>query len=335
MRLLVLGGTRFLGRAVVDSALALGWQVTTLTRGESGEPPPAVDARHGDRTTPEGLAALGGGEWDVVVDTCGFVPRDVLASARALYDRAAHYVYVSSVSAYPSWPAQVVTGATPTHDCAPDAGPDDGDYGVLKAGCERAVTSVFGEAGSTIARAGLLAGPHDYTVRLPWWLARFARGGEVLAGGDPGQPMQLIDVRDLASWMLLRNPGAFVATSPPGSSTFGGLLASCARVTGSDARVAWVPDGFLTEAKVEPWTELPLWSPPADAPNTWTADSAPARATGLVARPIEETVADTWAWMTEVGVERAVGSRYGHGIDPVKEREVLAAWLGSGPSAER
>jgi hypothetical protein len=140
-----------------------------------------------------------------------------------------------------------------------------------------------------------------------------------------------VDVRDLAAWMLRcgekRIGGAFVATSPPGSSTYGRMLGACAEVTGSDAKVAWVPDAFLAEQKVQYWGELPLWSAPAEAPNTWTADSSAAQAAGLVTRPIEETVAATWAWMTEVGVERAVGTRDGHGIDPAKEREVLAAWL--------
>ncbi|MCW2505919.1 MAG: NAD-dependent epimerase, partial [Actinomycetia bacterium] len=182
MRLLVLGGTRFLGRAVVDAALARGWQVTTLTRGESGAPPAGVRALTGDRTTAAGLAALDGGEWDVVVDTCGFVPRDVLASARALHGRVDHYVFVSTVSVFAGRPADQITAQSPVHDCEPDAGPEDGDYGQLKAGCERAVASVFGDA-ATLVRAGILMGPHDNTVRLSWWLARVARGGRVLAPG--------------------------------------------------------------------------------------------------------------------------------------------------------
>lgn len=330
MRLLVLGGTRFLGRAVVDAALATGWQVTTLTRGESGAPPPEVDARTGDRTTPDGLAALATGEWDVCIDTSGFVPRHVLAGAQALHGRVRHYVYVSSVSASPGWPADPVTQDAPIHDCAPDAGPDDGEYGVLKAGCERAVTQVFSSA-STLVRAGLLVGPHDNTVRLSWWLRRIARGGEVLAGGLPTQPTQLVDVRDLAAWMLHcgaeQIPGAFPATSAPGSSTFGELLEACVRETGSDATLTWVSDEFLEDGeRVQPWAELPLWTPTAKAPYTWDIDSSAACAAGLVCRPIAETVADTWAWMREVGPDEAVGERPGFGIDPAKEKEVLAAW---------
>lgn len=231
MRLLVLGGTRFLGRAVVADALARGWQVTTLTRGASGPPPAGVTARTGDRTTAGGLAALDGGGWDAVVDTSGFVPRVVGASARALSGRVGHYVYVSSISAYPDWPDRPVDGDTPVRDCPPAAGPDDGDYGTLKAGCERAVTAVFGER-ATLVRAGLIVGPYEDVGRLPWWLSRVARGGEVLAPGRPDRPLQLVDARDLAAWMLTCASGgaaaglggAFAAVGPSGSPTMAGLL---------------------------------------------------------------------------------------------------------------
>jgi 2'-hydroxyisoflavone reductase len=329
MRLLVLGGTRFLGWAVVDAALKRGWEVTTLTRGESGPPPAGVDARTGDRTTAAGLAALNTGEWDVCIDTSGFVPRHVLASARALDGRVGHYVYVSSISAYPGWPLEPVTADSPVHECPPDAGPDDGDYGTLKAGCERAVQAVFGDA-STLVRAGLLVGPHDNTVRLSWWLSRIARGGEVLAGGRPDQPTRFIDVRDLAAWMLhcgaANTSGSYPATAAPGSSTFGGLLTACVGATGSDASISWVEDQFLRDAKVEPWGELPLWIPAAEAPHTWDTDTSAAHDAGLTCRPLEETVADTWAWMREVGPDKAVGTRDGQGLDPAKERAVLTAW---------
>jgi 2'-hydroxyisoflavone reductase len=288
-----------------------------------------VDSRIGDRTTAEGLAALGDSEWDVVVDTSGYVPRDVLASARALHGRAGHYVFVSTISTYPGWPTEPVDAAARQHECAPDAGPADGDYGKLKAGCERAVEQVFGAA-STLVRAGLLVGPHDNTIRLSWWLSRLARGGEVLAGGSPDLPTQLIDVRDLAGWMLHCGEqgisGGYVSTALPATSTFGRMLDAGRAVTGGDARITWVDDKHLLDAGVEPWTELPLWIPVDTAPHTWDADSTPAFDAGLRSRPIEETVSDTWAWMTSVGVEAAVGSREGAGIDPAKERAVLDAW---------
>jgi 2'-hydroxyisoflavone reductase len=329
MRLLVLGGTRFLGRAVVDGALEAGWQVTTLTRGESGAPPPVVDARTGDRTTPGGLAALAGDEWDVCVDTSGFVPRDVLAGGRALAGRVGHYVFVSTISVYQDRPDERITAEAPVHDCPADAGPDDGEYGQLKAGCERAVSEVFGGA-STLVRAGILVGPHDNTRRLSWWLARIARGGEVLAGGRPEQPTQLVDVRDLAAWMLRcgeeRIAGAFPATSAAWSSTFGRLLGACVDVTGSGASVTWADDAFLEEGGVAPWTELPLWLPAAMGAHAWDVDASASHAAGLVSRPIEETVADTWEWMRQVGPENALGHRYPYGLDGDKEQKLLAAW---------
>ncbi len=325
MRLLVLGGTRFLGRAVVDTALAAGWEVTTLTRGESGPPPDAVDARTGDRTTPEGLAALDGGEWDVCIDTSGFVPRDVLASATALHGRVGHYVFVSTLNVHPGWPDEPVELGSRLHECAPDAGPDDGDYGVLKAGCERAVEQVFGAA-STLVRCGLLVGPYDNTERLSSWLARIARGGEVLAGGSPDEPTQLIDVRDLAAWMLKAVPGPFLATAAPGSSTFGRMLDAAVTATGSGATIVWADDKFLVDQDVPMWTGLPLWTAIADSPHTWTVDATAALEAGLVTRPIEETVADTWAWLRDSGGPETRNERTGKRIDEAKERAVLAAW---------
>jgi nucleoside-diphosphate-sugar epimerase len=333
MRLLVLGGTRFLGRAVVAEALAAGWDVTTLTRGVSGAPPAGVDARTGDRTTEAGLAVLDGGRWDVCVDTSGFVPRDVLAGARRLAGRVGHYVFVSSLSVHPGWPMDPIGPDSPGHDCAADAGPDDGDYGVLKAGCERAVTEVFGAA-ATLVRSGLLVGPGDNTARLSWWLDRIARGGKVVAPAAPDRPMQLIDVRDLAAWMLRcgseRLAGAYAATAPPGSTTFGELLAYCRQVTGSDAVLRWVDDATLLAAGVEPWGELPLWLPPDQGPNWWNVDTAPAHARGLRCRPLRDTVADTWAVQRVAGMAppaprpTAAGSAPAT-LSPEKEAAVLAA----------
>ena len=333
MRLLVLGGTRFLGRAVVAEALAAGWDVTTLTRGVSGAPPSEVDARFGDRTAPDGLSALDGGEWDVCVDTSGFVPRVVGDAARRLAGRVGHYVFVSSLSTHPAWPDEPVRPDSPVHDCAPDAGSEDGDYGVLKAGCERAVTDVFGAA-ATLARSGLLVGPWDDTTRLSWWLHRIARGGDVVAPAAPDRPMQLIDVRDLAAWMLHCGKtglaGAYAATAPPASTTFGELLEAGIRVTGSGATLRWVGDEALLAAGVEPWGELPLWLPPEHGANWWNVDSGPAHAAGLRCRPIADTVADTWAWLREEGMPPAVARPATAGVVPVgltpeKEAAILAA----------
>ncbi len=222
-------------------------------------------------------------------------------------------------------------------DCPADAGPDDGEYGKLKAGCERAVTELLGDR-STVARAGLILGPHENVGRLPAWLMRIARGGEVLAPGDPGVATQLVDVRDLARFLLdcgeRRTAGTFNATAPPASSTYGELLDACVEVTGSGATLTWVPDDLLVEHEVEPWTELPLWMPPGqDGDAVWQAATDRTEAAGMRVRPLRETVADTWAWLEPLvrsgeGVPALPDRDYvqANGIDPAKETRILAAW---------
>jgi 2'-hydroxyisoflavone reductase len=200
VRLLVIGGTRFVGRALAEEALARGDEVTLFTRGLHGADLfPQAEHLRGDRTVD--LSPLAGRRFDAVVDTCGYVPRDVAASVRALRGSVGAYVLVSSASAYAHWPAQPVDETSPTFATAASAGPDDGHYGELKAGCERAVADGFGDRG-LILRPGLIVGPHEHVGRLPAWLRRAARGGEMLAPGAPGDPLQLVDARDLAAFAL-------------------------------------------------------------------------------------------------------------------------------------
>jgi len=335
--LLVIGGTSFLGRAAVEDALSRGWSVTTFNRGKSGPDAEGVEALRGDRDDDAALARLAGRSFDVVVDTCGFVPRTVGKSVRALAASGAHYVFVSSISATTTWPGEPTPDGVDGQDCPSDAGPDDGDYGKLKAGCERAVTEVFGER-STIARAGLILGPHENVGRLPAWLIRMNRGGEVLAPGDPDVPTQLVDVRDLARFLLdcgeHGTSGTFNATAPPASSTYGELLQHCVDVTGGRARLTWVADDLLLEHEVEPWTELPLWMPPGqDGDAVWAAATDRTQAAGMRNRPLRETVADTWAWLEPLlrsgeGAPPLPDRDYvkANGIDPAKEAGILAAW---------
>ncbi|MBG0830780.1 NAD-dependent epimerase/dehydratase family protein [Planomonospora sp. ID67723] len=334
MRTLVIGGSVFLGRAIVEEALRRGHEVTTFNRGVSGEDLPGVEAVRGDRESREDLARLADGrEWDAVVDVCGFVPRVVGDSVRALNGRAATYAFISSISACSAWPA---TGPTdedsPRFECAPDAGPQDGDYGVLKAGCERAVEQGF-DGSALIIEPGLILGPHENVGRLPWWLTRTARGGKVLAPGDPQVAMQLVDARDIASFTLSQaeaeTADRFFVSGIEGNSTYGGFLDECRTVTGSDAEFVWVDDRFLLDREVQPWTELPLWAP--DDPEfagVWRPSSAKARAAGLVCRPVAETVRDTWAWLREIPEDRrSFGSaRLHHGIAPEKEAKILDEW---------
>ncbi len=328
MRLLVLGGGAFLGPAVVSAALDCGHQVTTLTRTGAGVPGD-VESLRGDRETADGLAVLRGREWDAVIDTCGYVPRVVGAGARLLADQVAHYVYVSSVSAYSEWPGKPIRADSPTLACPADAGPDDGHYGELKAGCERAVEEHFAGR-ATIARAGHIVGAGDNVGRLPWWLSRVARGGEVLAPGPPERPLSLVDVRDLGAWLVHcgqnRVAGAMAATSPCGQTSFGELLGLAKAVTGSDATAVWADDDFLLANDVEPWQDLPYWLPSDQNPAADDVDTSPAQAAGLTCRPVADTVRDTWQWIRDVGVPPQRSDRPTPGLDPDRECDVLDAW---------
>ncbi len=335
MRLLVLGGTRFLGRGVVQAALAAGDEVTTFSRGVSGAPPAGAEVLHGDRTTAEGLAALAGRDWDAVVDTSGYVPVVVGAAARLLANHVGHYVFVSTFNVYPGMPVEPVTADSAVHECRPDAGNPDGtfevaQYGVFKAGSERAVDQFFAGR-STHVRAGLIIGPHDDSGRLPWWISRIGRGGEVLAPRRPDTPARFVDARDLGAWCVHCGregiAGAFPASGPDGQTTYGALFEAARTATGSDATFTWVSDQFLVEHEVAGWTELPLWLPAAQAPGMHDQDTSAALAAGLRCRPVEESVADTAAWMRGIDElptrPRMLGPT---GVDPDREKALLAAW---------
>ncbi|MFF9163173.1 SDR family oxidoreductase [Streptomyces longwoodensis] len=337
MRLLVLGGTEFVGRAVVEAALGRGWEVTVLNRGRH-QPPSGVRLLRGDRTAPDGLAALAGTSdtWDVVVDTWSAAPRAVRASARLLRGRAGQYAYVSSSSVY-AWPAPaghtedapLVAGADPDADLT--------DYARDKRGAEIAAVQEFGEDRSLLVRCGLILGPYENVGRLPWWLTRIARGGRVLAPGPRDLPLQYIDVRDLAAWTLgaaeRELGGPYTLVGPSGHATMGTLLQACAAVTGGPAELCWTDPRVILDAGVEPWTQLPVWVPPDSEmhDHLHAADVSRALAAGLRCRPVEETVADTWAWLREIGGTAPMRpDRTAKGLDPDREAEVLAG-AGHGP----
>ncbi|MGH3158585.1 MAG: NAD-dependent epimerase/dehydratase family protein, partial [Streptosporangiaceae bacterium] len=262
MRILVLGGTRFVGRALVDQAVSRGHDVTTFTRGRHGEPRPGAESLHGDRTVAADLAVLAGRDWDAVIDTSMLAPAHVAASAAVLAGHVGHYTYVSTLSVYSERPREPVTEDSATFGGAPDA---EGDleslgYGVLKSGSERAVTAAFPDR-HLIVRPGLIAGPHDDVGRLPWWLARLARGGRVLTPGDPGRPVRLTDARDLAAWMLdsgRRGITGTVNVPGPRGATFGQLIDACLAATLAAstpaAELIWAPDDVLLSAGVQPYT---------------------------------------------------------------------------------
>ncbi|MEV5545003.1 NAD-dependent epimerase/dehydratase family protein [Streptomyces sp. NPDC052309] len=330
MRLLVLGGTEFVGRAVVEAALGRGWEVTVFHRGRHA-PPPGVRSLHGDRTAPDGLTALAEGAWDAVVDTWSAAPRAVRDAARLLRDRAGRYVYVSSCSVYAWPPAAGYTEDAPlVTDASADA--DGTDYARDKRGGELAALDAFGAARSVFVRAGLILGPYENVGRLPWWLNRVARGGPVLAPGPRDLPLQYVDVRDLAEWTLgavaQQLSGPYNLVAPPGHTTMEALLEACARATDAAAELRWTGPDAVLGAGIEPWTQLPVWVPPGsdlhDALHR--ADVSRALATGLRCRPAADTVADTWRWLTDIGgTAPQRPDRPPVGLDPETEARVLAA----------
>ncbi|WP_037859351.1 SDR family oxidoreductase [Streptomyces sp. NRRL F-5065] len=329
MRLLVLGGTEFAGRALVEAALARGWDVTVLNRGRHA-PPPGARALRGDRTANGGLDALAEGTWDAVVDTWSAAPRAVRDTARLLRDRAGRYVYVSSCSVY-AWPPSPGYGedAPLVEGAAPDA--DRTDYARDKRGAELAVLDAFGADRSVLVRAGLILGPYENIGRLPWWLNRMARGGPVLAPGPRELPLQYVDVRDLAAWVLdaveQGLSGPYNLVSPQGHATMGALLDACAEVTGGTAVLRWTDPGAVLAAGIEPWTQLPVWVPPGGELHgaLHRSDVSRALATGLRCRPVAETVRDTWRWLCSLGGNAPQRpDRPAVGLDPVTEARVLA-----------
>ncbi|QHY95174.1 NAD dependent epimerase/dehydratase family protein [Streptomyces sp. S4.7] len=309
MRLLILGGTEFVGRAVAEAALARDWQVTVFHRGRH-EPPAGVAVLHGDRTAPGGLAALtdttdgSAPEWDVVLDTWSGAPSAVLDAGRLLAGRAGRYAYVSSrsVYAYPSRAGLPEDGPL-VEGAAADAG--QRDYARDKRGGELAAEAAFGDR-ALLVRAGLILGPWENVGRLPWWLGRIARGGPVLAPGPRENPLQYIDVRDLAEWTLDAAQrglgGAYNLVSPSGHVTMGGLLEACVAATGSDAELRWTDPDAILAAGVEPWSDLPVWLPRGESHDMMHGgDVSAALAAGLRCRPARETVFDTWAWLRSIG----------------------------------
>ncbi|MEV4557254.1 NAD-dependent epimerase/dehydratase family protein [Kitasatospora sp. NPDC049285] len=330
MDILLLGGSKFLGRAYAAEALARGHRVTTFNRGVSRTDLPGVEAVHGDRTSADDLRRLvDGRRWDAVIDTSGQQPHDVATAARLLRDRADHYSFVSSVHAFADWPALPVDENSPTHDCPGDVPADQPFSNALKAGCERALTENFGP--TAILNCGLLIGPHEPIGRLPWWLDRIARGGRVLAPGAPDNPMSLIDARDFAAFGLLVAEqgltGRYVTTAPVGATTTGELLTACRTVTGSDAEFVWTPDATLLAADIAPWVELPIWAPTIDGwHGTWHADPTKAVTAGLRPRPLLDTVRDTWTWLESGGRKEVTYQQLDTplGIDPEKERQLLS-----------
>jgi 2'-hydroxyisoflavone reductase len=327
MKLLVLGGTVFLGRHIVDAALAAGHEITLFNRGmHNADLFPEVEKLRGDRKSD--LGALDGRRWDAVIDTSGYVPRVVRMSAEKLADAVDHYTFISSLSVYASMADRGAdeSAAVGTIEDETLEEVTGETYGPLKALCERAAEEAMPGRTSSV-RAGLIVGPYDPTDRFTYWVNRVAEGGEVLAPGRPEQRVAFIDVRDLAGWVLRgaerRVTGVFNATGPGEPCTMQRLLESCRTASGSDARFTWVDEEFLAAENVAPWQEMPLWLP--DDPEYAgfnEVDCSRAIAAGLTFRSVDDTVAATLA--TERARTMVPGERAG--ITRERERELLTKY---------
>lgn len=326
MRILVIGGTRFLGRHFVAEARERAHEITLFNRGRTNPALHAgVERITGDRDG--GLDALGGRTWDAVVDPAGYFPRVVGASARTLRGAAGRYLFVSTISVYANpIPRGAEEDAAVARIADPTVEEITGEsYGALKALCEEAVREAWG-SDATIVRPGLIVGPDDTTDRFPYWPRRLARGGEVLAPGSPDAPTQFIDVRDLAAWMvrLLEGgvSGTFNATGPAAALTLGAALERIAAAVGAGARLTWVSEEFLKAHGVEPWLQMPLWLHAEDQ-TLDTVRIERALGAGLTFRALEDTARDTLAWERGLVSDARPTSPT---LTAEREAEVLAAW---------
>lgn len=338
MKLLIIGGTKFVGRHLVAAALERDHEVTLFNRGSQSAPFADVETIRGDRN--RDLAKLQGRRWDAVIDTCGYLPRAVKDAAETLSGSVARYVFISSQSAYADVSVRGVDETAPLRTLTDEqlerayaidtAGqPSYAElYGGLKALCEQAAEQAMPKR-VLIVRPGLIVGPYDYTDRFTYWVLRAARGGEVLAPGRPARSVQLIDARDLAEWivsMIERDAtGTYNANRSPNTLTMQNVLDECKSVSATDAYFTWASEAFLREEKVAAWSEMPLWLPEEEAPQLagfMFINCDKALAAGLRIRPLRETIRDTLTRARDALHDTALKA----GIDAERERELQRRW---------
>jgi 2'-hydroxyisoflavone reductase len=335
MRALILGGTWLLGRLVASDFLRRGFDVTVFNQHpDRASLPDGVRHLSGDRTVDEDLRAVAkSGPWHVVVDISGKVPATVSRSARALADAAEHYLSVSTNMVYRDWPEARVDEDSPVRDCDPDFEPanwsmDPEFYGAMKAGCEAACRAAFGDDRVLILRLHRIIGQHEDIGPMLWWLNRMRRGGQVLVPA-PDRAIQPIDVRDVSSFMVhlaeQRTTGVLNVASPPGGRTLGDLVRACAAVVdGPPYELVWAGEDWLTKQGVQQLTELPLWS---REPAHWDMSVERAVAAGLRCRPLIDTAAETWRWLS-TGDRAVTKPRIAaYGMDPAREAELTTRWI--------
>jgi 2'-hydroxyisoflavone reductase len=322
LRVLVLGGTLFLGRYIVEAALARRHEVVLFNRGQRNPHLfPEIEKLRGDRD--RDVSALRGRRFEAVIDTSGYRPKQVRVVTDVLGGTIDHYTFISTISVYRAFP--------PRRSFDEDAPLAEGDqgYGALKARCEEALAETL-QGRLACVRPGLIVGPHDPTDRFTYWPRRVARGGDVLAPGRPVRAVQLVDVRDLAEWCLQlaehTRVGVFNAVGPRSTLTMGRLLEDCAAVTKSSAHFIWMPDEDLLAAGIKPWTELPLWIPESDPRmgGMLLADNSRAVAAGLTFRPLSDTIEATLEWDRREGAARYDLPIRVTPIGPEREAELLA-----------
>jgi 2'-hydroxyisoflavone reductase len=332
LKILILGGTKFLGPALVERAEARGHTLTLFNRGKTNPGLfPNVEKLQGNRdpNKDEGLKALEGRKWDAVIDTSGYVPRVVKASASLLAPNVGQYVFISSVSVYQELTKMDLDESAPVATMADETNEQVmANYGALKALCEKAAEAALPGRALNI-RPGLIVGPDDPTDRFSYWPVRLAQGGEVLAPGDGQDPTQVIDARDLAAFIIRqveqRTMGTFNVTGPAKPVDMRALLEATQKGVGGDARLTWVDWPFLEKNKVEAFQDMPAWVP-RTGPECAMGRVSIARAlqAGLTTRPLEETARDTLAWFRTQPPERQ--AKREAGMSPERERELLAAW---------
>ncbi len=330
MRVLILGGTVFLGRALVQAATAQGHDVAILSRGRSGPDPDGVEVFRGDRDQSDGLRGLDGQTFDVVVDTTSQDVDRVRRAVEALGSRTGRYVFTSTVSVYRSFAETGMTEAAPTFEprWPGTSTPVDAveEYGASNVACERVVLDTMGDRG-LVVRPGLIVGDHDPSDRFGYWPARMLREGPVLAPGGPGRPVQVVDVRDLAEFVVgaasAHASGTYNAVGPADPLTMGELLHACQEHVGSSAELVWVEDDFLTEREVQPYLDLPLWIPDdPDDVGFSAVDASRAVSAGLAYRSLADTIEAALRTERHRGLDRDRRA----GLSPARERELLEAW---------
>lgn len=326
MKVLILGGTVFLGRHLVQAALQNGHEVSIFTRGASAPKGTFEGVEHLIGNRDGDLQALLGRTWDAVIDTSGFLPRIVSQSAQALKDSVSQYIFISTLSVYKDMSSIGADETSELLELEDETSEDIAKYyGELKTACERVIQKTYGDR-ALIVRPGLIVGPYDKTDRFTYWPVRVAKGGQVLAPGTPERRLQVIHGADLAEWtihmMESRAHGVFNATGPSLPLTMGEFLEACKRVSGSDAEFVWVEDEFLTDQGVGEWMELPLWIADPSMKAMMYTNIDKALHSGLRFRGIEETIQDTLDW----NATRSPDVVWKAGLDAEKEARVLAAW---------